>query len=63
MKYNESNRTGDYHMKKKSIIALVCGLFAGFAAVMLFLHRGLILAMITGEELPEAPEGCPASKF
>lgn len=48
-------------MKKKSIIALICGVVAGFALVMAYLHRGLIIALLTGEELPEAPEDCPAS--
>ena len=32
------------------------------AAYMLFVHRGLIAAAIRGEELPEAPKGCPAYK-
>ena len=48
-------------MKKKTIIALICGVIAGFALVMAYLHRGVILALLTGEELPEPPEDCPAS--
>ena len=27
---------------------------------MLYLHRGMIRAAITGEEMPKAPESCPA---
>ena len=46
----------------KKFIAFACGILAGFTAVMLYLHRGLIMAAIKGEELPEAPEGCPAYK-
>ena len=45
---------------KKGLIAFVCGICTGFALVLAFMHRRLISALITGEELPEAPEGCPA---
>lgn len=47
---------------KRIIIAFVTGLCAGFAAIMVFLHKDLIIAAIKGDELPEAPEGCPAFK-
>ena len=47
---------------KRFIIAFLTGIFAGFAAVMVFLHKDLIAAAIRGDELPEAPEGCPAFK-
>lgn len=47
---------------KKAVIVFLGGLFAGAFLVMLYLHRGLLLAAIRGEELPEAPEGCPAYK-
>ena len=30
--------------------------------VLLYLHRNVIMAAIKGEELPEAPKGCPAYK-
>ena len=46
----------------KKFIAFACGVCVGFTAVLLYLHRGLIAAAVRGEELPEAPEGCPACK-
>ena len=46
---------------KKLINYLIAALL-GACAVMLYLHRGMILAAIRGEEMPEAPEGCPAFK-
>ena len=46
---------------KKGIIFL-CGVLSGVFLIMLYLHRGLIAAAIKGEELPEAPESCPAYK-
>lgn len=47
-------------MKKATVF--LCGLCTGLCLVMLWLHRGLIAAAIKGEELPEAPESCPAFK-
>ena len=47
---------------KKLIGKVICGLCICFVAYMLFLHRGLIIAAIKGEEIPKAPEGCPAYK-
>lgn len=48
----------------KRIKAFFCGLgiglCAGICLVMLWLHRAMIIALLRGEELPEAPEGCPA---
>ena len=61
MKYNRINQKQEEHNMKK-FVAFACGILAGFTAVMLYLHRGLIIAAIKGEELPEAPEGCPAYK-
>ena len=46
---------------KKSVVFL-CGVCTGVFLIMLYLHRGLIVAAIKGEELPEAPESCPAYK-
>lgn len=47
---------------KKSIFGFIGGVCAGASLVMLYLHRDVIKAAIKGEELPEAPEGCPAFK-
>ena len=47
---------------KKILISFLSGVIAGFAAVMLFMHKDLVKAAIKGEKLPEAPEGCPACK-
>lgn len=47
---------------KKIIGFVLGGVCLCFTAYMLYLHRRLILAAIKGEELPEAPEGCPAYK-
>ena len=54
-------------MKKKSLLRriltrLVVEAVAGFVFVMVYMHRNLIIAAIKGEELPEAPKGCPAYK-
>ncbi len=48
-------------MKKKSIIALICGVLAGFALVMAYLNRGLILSLLTGEEMADESEDDPSS--
>ncbi len=41
---------------KKLIIIIVTSVIAAMLAAFLFIHRRVILAMIRGEELPEAPE-------
>ena len=46
----------------KKISVFLCGLFTGLCLIMLWLHRGMIVAAIKGEEMPEAPESCPAYK-
>lgn len=46
----------------KKITVFLCGLCTGVCLIMLWLHRGMIVAAIKGEEMPEAPEGCPAYK-
>ncbi len=46
----------------KKLILFSFGVCAGAGMVMLYLHRELVMALINGEELPEAPEGCPAFK-
>lgn len=38
------------------------GVCVGAVLVMAYLHRGMIVAAIKGEEMPEAPKGCPAYK-
>lgn len=44
----------------KSFIAFIVGICTGVFFIMLYLHRGMIKAAITGEEMPKAPESCPA---
>ena len=44
----------------KKITAFFCGLCVGLCLMMLWLHRGMIVAALKGEEMPEAPESCPA---
>ena len=46
----------------KQICKLACAALLCFTLVMLYMHRKLIVAAIKGEELPEAPKGCPAYK-
>jgi hypothetical protein len=46
----------------KKTIAFLCGLCTGLCLIMLWLHRGMIVAALKGEELPEVPESCPAFK-
>lgn len=41
-------------MKKFGTILLAC-LFGAAFGVLIFVHRRVILALIRGEELPEAP--------
>ena len=40
----------------------ICTMCFSLFLTMLFTHRGLIAAVLKGEPLPEAPEGCPAHK-
>ena len=47
-------------MKKLLAIIGACGI--GFTVFMLISHRKVIKAAVKGEELPEAPKGCPAYK-
>ena len=44
----------------KKIAVFLCGLCTGLFLIMLWLHRGMIAAAIKGEQMPEAPESCPA---
>ena len=44
----------------KSFLAFIGGICTGVFLIMLYLHRALIKAAITGGELPETPESCPA---
>ena len=46
----------------KTVFTFSLGVCTGACLAMLYLHRELIIAAIKGEELPEAPEGCPAYK-
>ena len=46
----------------KKIALFLCGLCTGLCLTMLWLHRGMIVAAMKGEEMPEAPESCPAYK-
>ncbi|MBQ3416686.1 MAG: hypothetical protein IJH32_02510 [Ruminococcus sp.] len=44
----------------KSFLSFIGGICTGVFLIMLYLHRGMIKAAITGGEMPKAPEGCPA---
>lgn len=46
----------------KKAFELLCAALFGASLVLLYLHRGMILAAIRGEEMPEAPDSCPAFK-
>lgn len=46
----------------KKLICCICCICLGVCLVMAYLHRGMILAALKGEPMPEAPEGCPAFK-
>lgn len=46
----------------KGVLGFLFGAAAGAALVMAYIHKDVISAAIKGEELPEAPEGCPFSK-
>ena len=47
---------------KKILTRLIIEAIVGGIVAMVYLHRGLIMAAIKGEELPKAPKGCPAYK-
>ncbi len=47
---------------KKILTRLIIEAIVGGIFAMVYLHRGLIMAAIKGEELPKAPKGCPAYK-
>lgn len=49
-------------MMNKSFLSFIGGICTGAFLIMLYLHRGMIKAAITGGEMPKAPEGCPAFK-
>ena len=42
--------------------SFVCGFIAALSLVMVYVHRKVIKAMITGDEMPEIPDSCPVSK-
>ena len=44
----------------KSFFAFIVGICTGALLFMLYLHRGMIKAALSGEEMPKAPESCPA---
>lgn len=44
----------------KKLLGFLCAVCLGAALVLLYLHRGMIVAALKGEPMPEAPEGCPA---
>ena len=46
----------------KSFLAFIGGICTGVFLIMLYLHRNVIRAAITGDEMPKAPECCPAYK-
>lgn len=46
----------------KSFLAFIAGICTGVLLIMLYLHRNVIKAAITGGEMPKAPKSCPAYK-
>lgn len=56
--FQKSERTE--RIMNKSFLAFIGGICTGVFLIMLYLHRGVIKAAITGGEMPKAPEGCPA---
>ena len=46
----------------KPFLAFLGGICTGIFLIMLYLHRNVIKAAITGEEMPKAPKSCPAYK-
>ena len=44
----------------KSFLAFIGGICTGAILIMLYLHRGMIRAAITGGEMPRTPKSCPA---
>lgn len=51
-----------YRIMNKSFSAFIGGICTGIFLIMLYLHRNVIKAAITGEEMPKAPKSCPAYK-
>ena len=51
---------GGEHMSK-GFAGFIGGLITGAALILAYLHRDAICAAVKGEELPEAPDGCPFS--
>ena len=60
MPYNRKHANEEGMNMKNTLVKIIVGLGLCFAGFMLFVHRRLIAAAIMGEELPEAPKGCPA---
>ena len=46
----------------KSFFAFIGEICTGMFLIMLYLHRNVIKAAITGGEMPKAPKSCPAYK-
>ena len=44
----------------KKAFYFLTGIIAGVFGIMLYLHRSMIIAALKGEEMPKAPESCPA---
>ena len=44
----------------KKAFYFLTGIIVGVFGIMLYLHRGMIIAALKGEEMPKAPESCPA---
>ena len=44
----------------KSFLAFIGGICTGVFFIMLYLHRNVIKAAVTGEEMLKAPKSCPA---
>lgn len=46
----------------KSFSAFIGGICTGAILIMLYFHRNVIKAAITGEEMPKTPKNCPVYK-
>lgn len=46
----------------KTFLTFLGGICTGILLIMLYLHKGMIIAALNGEKLPDAPECCPAFK-
>lgn len=44
----------------KPFLAFLGGICTGIFLIMLYLHRNVIKAAVTGEEMLKAPKSCPA---